>query len=135
MPYQHSLGFFPVVILSILASLFASSQAPCIPMATNDGLTPAQRETLLDLGIAAIVLKAQKVRHGALPEHASFVTMRKFAAGLERTYADRLPRLDGWGRDLLVAATHDSYVVVSPGEDGLMDEEIRTVTPDVDASI
>ena len=107
----------------VLAGLSASLPMAIDPTATDDGLTSQQRETMLDLAIIATVLDARRKRRGAFTEHASFVTMRRFTAELDRTYAERLPHSDGWGRDLLVATAQEDYLIVSRGEDGLLDEE------------
>jgi type II secretory pathway pseudopilin PulG len=132
-------GLMFVFIVGIIAAI----AIPNLLSAINRG---RQKRTMYSINVVATASEAYAIDHGFYPEASS---MEDLAALLEPTYVAVLPRTDGWEHPLSYRCWQedptfegcDSYAVVSPGRDGILDfpdlrgypeQEIRTTDFDQD---
>ena len=82
-----------------------------------------RERTLADLRALATAVEAFAVDSNVYPGPTDGVrTIEAIAPQLESIYIRTVPRLDAWGRPFLVWSDGTSYVLVSAGEDGVLDQ-------------
>jgi len=88
------------------------------------GIEPAGKRAIADIRAIATALESFAVDNDRYPGPTEGLQAIDTLAGdLEPIYARRLPRLDPWGHPFFVWSDDTTYIVVSAGADGVLDDD------------
>lgn len=100
--------------LVAFAGIVAAIAIPNLLNAIDRG---KQKRTMADLRTIANGIEAYSNEHGTYPVAQDLVTLRPL---LSPDYVLSLPMRDGWNHQMLVASEETSYLLISPGKDGVL---------------
>jgi general secretion pathway protein G len=113
-----------VALIIALALLFDSVQAgnlqTFIPE-PEQGLTPEQRTTRLDLKLLTVILTDHIQQQGPMEDTGRLVPLRDLVDQLPADHAGRLPMEDGWGGEYYFMVMDGQMAFASKGPDGRPD--------------
>jgi len=101
--------------------MMASVAVPNLLNATNRG---RQMRTMADMRTVATAMEEYDVDYARYPSTGNrWVQAADLAPKLSPVYIKHLPETDGWGHPFRCWSDGRSYVIVSPGEDGVLDRD------------
>jgi type II secretion system protein G len=112
---------FTLIELLIVVAIIGIIAAIAIPNLLNAINRGRQRRSMADIRSIGTALEAYSVDFNAYPKVSlSDDTVDKLQTYLEPTYIKRLPRRDGWNRDIRVNLDNQgtTYTLWSQGKDG-----------------
>ena len=116
---RNAPGFTIIELLIVVAviGIIATIAIPNLLSAVQRG---KQKRTMADVRSIAVAGETYASDNDAMPALTPQGSVYALEAALEPTYLRSLPRLDGWGRDILYGSDGDEYTLVSLGKDGLV---------------
>ncbi|NOZ94112.1 MAG: hypothetical protein GXP47_05130 [Acidobacteria bacterium] len=94
---------------------------PNLLNATNRGW---QNRTMMDIRTIGIAIEEYNVDYGSYPSTGgAWVNAAELAPKLSSTYLKNLPRTDAWGHPFRVWSDVQSYIIVSPADNGTIDRD------------
>jgi len=115
---------FTLIELLIVVAIIGIIAAIAIPNLLNAINRGRQRRSMADIRSIGTAMEAYSVDYNYFPQvDLSDVAVTRLATYLEPTYIKKLPKGDGWNRDIMVvnAADGTSYTLYSRGKDGNKD--------------
>src|SRR5262245_43314578 len=106
---------FCIAVIGANQAALPSADSPAKPHARSI-LTTEQRQTMLSMRDAAIIIEKYSTKHNAYPGPTpGIVEIESLRQYLTRHQFSHLPLKDGWGHSLLFWSAGSDYLIVSLG--------------------